>query len=155
MESLRYHQVEYPFPIRQVKYESPSPLYELRNRLASTMENDDVLMETALARRLESVFVPRTSRGHRRRTKVVRFVPSGSAPSCKVPQNALLPAEPEWPTYVARFLVHFVKGLFFGAGVFTMDRLLVTHQLQHILTWIYRRVFHAADSMGNHGTITN
>lgn len=151
MESLRYHQVENPFPIRQVKYESPSSLHELHNRLASTMENDDVLMEEALARRLANVFIPRAGRGKRRGANVVRFVPSGNAHACRPPQNALLPAEPEWPTYVARFLVHFAKGLFFGAGVFTMDRLLVTHQLQHIVAWIYEQVIHAVDSIRNSG----
>lgn len=151
MESLRYSRAEHPFPIRQVRYDPPSPLQELRHRLASTVENDDARLEDALVTRLERLFVPGTAGGGRRRAKVVRFAPSEAAPSHRRPANALLPADPNWPVYVARFLVHFVKGVFFGAGMFTMDRLLVTHRLQYFLAWLYRRLFAAANSVETSG----
>lgn len=152
MESIRYHRVNHPFPTRQVEYDAPSPLHELRSRLASTAENDDVLMEESLTRRLEQLFLARTGGNGRRKTKIVRFAPSRDAAPCRQPQNALLPDAPGWPAYVARFLVHFVKGIFFGAGMFSMDRLLATHRLRHFLDWLYKRLFNAADSVTDSGS---
>lgn len=37
--------------------------------------------------------------------------------------------EPAWTMYVARFTVHFVKGLFAGVGMYTMNVVLVRREV--------------------------
>lgn len=54
----------------------------------------------------------------------------------RLPQSARTEARavalPQWPGFLARFLVHFIKGVFVGAGMYTADALLATGRIARL-----------------------
>lgn len=85
----------------KIQYDPPSAITEIRTRFLASQSAEavDVSLEFALGRRLEDwMSISRTAVG----------------------TNEL-----KWTAYVSRFAIHLVKGIFAGAGMYTMDALLV------------------------------
>lgn len=100
------------FPV--VQYDSPSALDEIRERFAAShgREPVDFILETGLAQQLEAWC--------RRRPCTMK------RPSAVSGRPASSEGDPRWSAYVARFAIHFVKGIFVGAGMYTTDMILAT-----------------------------
>lgn len=127
------------FPKRSVSFcdnifsDTPkSPLDELKNALTNKGNEgcDDGGLEASLSCNLERIFA------------------CGQRSNLPVYHRARRPADSleatRWTEYLARFIIHFVKGLFVGAGMYTTNRLLVTHRLQHFLQDLFAWIFHQA-----------
>ena len=111
-----------------------SPLDELKNVLKNKGNGgcDDGDLEASLSRTLERLFAYK--HGQRNILPVYRRT--------RRPIDSL--ESTRWTEYLARFIIHFVKGLFVGAGMYAMNRLLVTHRLQHFVQDLFSWIFHRA-----------
>jgi hypothetical protein len=121
MQRVRFNSRDSFSSFPAVQYETPSLVDELKIRIASQHETVDSVLEEGLQLQISRFF----------RIKHVRVLP----------HSAELPGEPGWTAYIARFLIHFVKGIFVGVGMYTMDMLLITGRLQNLIfKWRILRV---------------
>lgn len=111
MHRVRFNSSDSLTSFPAVQYDSPSALDEIRARFAAShgREPVDFVLETGLAQQLETWC--------RRRAHAPRRHPAAGGPD---------EGEPRWSAYVARFAIHFVKGIFVGAGMYTTDMVLAT-----------------------------
>lgn len=106
MQRVRFdHSVESITMYPKVHYDPPSTVEEIRTRFLAShhAEAADSILESVLCRRLEA------------------WTGLGAASRAR----AGMSSEPHWSAYLSRFTVHFVKGIFAGAGMYTMDAFLV------------------------------
>lgn len=122
MHRVRFNSTDSYSPFPSVHYDSPSAIDEIKVRFAASQRNEpiDSLLEACLARQLES---------WRRRGSAWKSL---SHKTTSIPEP--WKDELKWSTYIARFAVHFVKGIFVGAGMYTTDMLLTTTHKSLVLT---------------------
>lgn len=104
-----------PFNLR-----AGSPLEELRRGLASRPMTEDEPLEHAFSSVLRLHFCKRQGRIEK---------------PLELETNYL-----GWPEYISRFIIHFIKGIFFGVGIFTMDRMLATKQLTRLWVYLHQKI---------------